>query len=392
MPVLVGVPRETFPGERRVAITPRHCEALRKFGVEVIVEHQAGSEAGFTDEAYAARGIRLASRAEVFHAAEIIAQVRCLGANPKAGLSDLSLLRRGQGLVGFGEPLTALKECSDLAEAGASFFALELIPRITRAQSMDALSSMATVAGYRAVLLGASHLPKMFPMLMTAAGTVAPAKVFVLGAGVAGLQAIATARRMGAVVCAYDVRPAVKEQVESVGAKFVSLDVDAQASQDKSGYAKAMDEAFYRRQRELMTDVLREQDVVIATAAVPGRKAPILITGDMVSAMCNGSVIVDIAAERGGNCELTRPGENIVHNGVIVLGPVNVPSMVPYHASQMLASNIAAFLKLLSANGTFAVNQEDEIIRETLVTHEGRIAHPRVSELLGSQSERTVNA
>lgn len=392
MPILVGVPRETFPGERRVAMTPRHCEALRKSGIEVTVEHSAGSEAGFTDEAYLGRGVRLADRAEVFHGAEIIAQVRCLGANPQTGLADLPLLRRGQGLVGFGEPLTSLKEGSDLAEAGASFLALELMPRITRAQSMDALSSMATVAGYRAVLLGASYLPKMFPMLMTAAGTVTPAKVFVLGAGVAGLQAIATARRLGAVVCAYDVRPAVKEQVESVGAKFVSLDVDAQASQDKGGYAKAMDEAFYRRQRELMTDVLREQDVVITTAAVPGRKAPILITADMVSAMCSGSVIVDIAAERGGNCELTRPGENIVHKGVTVMGPVNVPSMVPYHASQMLASNIAAFLKLLAANGTFAVNLEDEIIRETLVTHEGRVVHLRVSELLGLQSESTVNA
>ncbi|HEX4164574.1 MAG TPA: Re/Si-specific NAD(P)(+) transhydrogenase subunit alpha [Bryobacteraceae bacterium] len=392
MPVSIGVPRETFPGERRVAITPRHCEVLRKSGIEVVVEHSAGNEAGFTDEAYLGRGVRLASRAELFHEAEVIVQVRCLGANPKAGLADLSLSHSGQALVGFGEPLTALKECSDLAEAGLSFFALELMPRITRAQSMDALSSMATIAGYRAVLLGASHLPKMFPMLMTAAGTVTPAKVFVLGAGVAGLQAIATARRMGAVVSAYDVRPAVKEQVESVGAKFVSLDVDSQASQDQGGYAKAMDEAFYRRQRELMTDVLREQDVVITTAAVPGRKAPILITAAMVSAMASGSVIVDIAAERGGNCELTRPGEDVAHNGVLVLGPLNVPSMVPYHASQMLASNIAAFLKLLVANGSFAVNRNDEIIRETLVTHEGRVAHARIAELMNSQSQNTVDA
>jgi H+-translocating NAD(P) transhydrogenase subunit alpha len=392
LPVSVGVPRETFPAERRVALIPRHCEVLRKSGIEVIVEQSAGADAGFTDEAYRARGARLAGRAEVFEEAEVIAQVRCLGANPEAGTADLSLLRSGQGVVGFGEPLTALKECSDLAETGASFFALELMPRITRAQSMDALSSMATIAGYRAVLLGASYLPKMFPMLMTAAGTVTPAKVFVLGAGVAGLQAIATARRMGAVVCAYDVRPAVKEQVESVGAKFVSLDVDAQASQDSGGYAKAMDEAFYRRQRELMTDVLREQDVVITTAAVPGRRAPILITAEMVSAMSSGSVIVDIAAERGGNCELTRAGEDSVHNGVTILGPVNVPSMVPYHASQMLSSNIAAFLKILVTNGNFAVNQEDEIIRETLVTHAGRVVHPRVAELLTSQSERTVNA
>jgi H+-translocating NAD(P) transhydrogenase subunit alpha len=231
-------------------------------------------------------------------------------------------------------------------------------------------------------LLAASHLPKMFPMLMTAAGTITPAKVFVLGAGVAGLQAIATARRLGAVVCAYDVRPAVKEQVESVGAKFVTLEVDSQGSQDKGGYAKAMDEAFYRRQRELMTDVLREQDVVITTAAVPGRKAPILVTAEMVSAMSSGSVIVDIAAERGGNCEVTRAGENIVYQGVHVLGPLNLPSLVPFHASQMLSSNITAFLKLVAGNGALTANREDEIIRETLITHQGRVVHPRVSELL----------
>ncbi len=383
MPITVGVPRETFPGERRVAIIPRACEVLQKSGIRLIVESLAGSEAGFPDEIYAARGARVASRAEVFGEAEIIAQVRCLGANPEAGRADLPLLRSGQALVGFGEPLTALKESADLAQTGVSFFALELMPRITRAQSMDALSSMATISGYRAVLLAASHLPKMFPMLMTAAGTITPAKVFVLGAGVAGLQAIATARRMGAVVCAYDVRPAVKEQVESVGAKFVTLDVDSQESQDKGGYAKAMDEAFYRRQAELMTDILREQDVVITTAAVPGRKAPILITAEMVSAMPQRSVIVDVAAERGGNCEVTRPGENILYQGVHVLGPLNIPSMVPYHASQMLASNIAAFVKLIAGNGALVTNREDEIIRETMITHEGRVVHARISELLG---------
>ncbi len=381
MPITVGVPRETFPGERRVAIAPRQCDGLRKAGAEVILEYSAGAEAGFPDEMYTARGARLASRADVFRESGIVAQVRCLGANPDAGRADLELLRPGQVLVGFGEPLTALKEASDLAGSGVSCFALELMPRITRAQSMDVLSSMATIAGYRAVLLAATHLPKIFPMLMTAAGTITPAKVFVLGVGVAGLQAIATARRLGAVVSAYDVRPAVKEQVESVGAKFVVLNVDSQASEDKGGYAKAMDEAFYRRQRELMTDVLREQDVVITTAAVPGKKAPILITEQMASAMCSGSVIVDIAAERGGNCEVTRPGETVVHKGVTVLGPVNVPSDVPHHASQMLSSNIAAFLKLLIPNGALTVNRDDEIIRETLVTHEGQIVHPRVAEL-----------
>ncbi len=394
MPITVGVPRETFPGERRVAIIPRQCEALRKSGAEVILESSAGGEAGFPDDLYVARGARLATRAEVFSQSDIIAQVRCLGANPEAGRSDLQSFRPGQAIVGFGEPLTALKEASDLAGTGVSCFALELIPRITRAQAMDVLSSMATIAGYRAVLLAATHLPKMFPMLMTAAGTLTPAKVFVLGAGVAGLQAIATARRMGAVVSAYDVRPAVKEQVESVGAKFVVLDVDAKTSEDKGGYAKAMDEAFYRRQRELMTDVLREQDVVITTAAVPGRKSPILITTEMVDAMCSGSVIVDIAAERGGNCEVTQPGETIVYKNVTVLGPVNLASAVPYHASQMFSSNIAAFLKLLIVNGSLSINLEDEIIRETLVTHQNKVVHARIAELIGASQnlERTVSA
>lgn len=390
MAAIVGVPRETFPGERRVAITPRQCDALRKAGAEVVIETSAGVEAGFPDDLYVARGAQIAARQDVFRQSDIIAQVRCLGANPERGRADLTLLRSGQALVGFGEPLTALKEATDLAEARVSFFALELMPRITRSQSMDALSSMATIAGYRAVLIGAEHLPKMFPMLMTAAGTITPAKVFVLGAGVAGLQAIATARRLGAVVSAYDVRPVVKEQVESVGGKFVTLDVDSQASEDKGGYAKAMDEAFYRRQRELMTNVLREQDVVITTAAVPGKKAPILITGEMAGAMCAGSVIVDIAAERGGNCELTRPGETIVHQGVTIAGPVNVPSMVPYHASQMLSANITAFLRLLLSEGTLNVNQEDEIIRETMVTHEGRISHPRVAELAAASKQEVV--
>jgi NAD(P) transhydrogenase subunit alpha len=384
LPGTLGTPRETFPQERRVALIPRQCEALKKAGLEVIVEQSAGVAAGFPDELYVARGARIGNREDVFREADIVAQVRCLGANPDAGRSDLPRLRPGQILIGFGEPLTALQECADLASAGVSMLALELIPRITRAQSMDALSSMATIAGYRAVLLGASQLPKMFPLLMTAAGTVTPAKVFVLGAGVAGLQAIATARRLGAVVCAYDVRPAVKEQVESVGAKFVMLDVDAKSSEDKGGYAKAMDEEFYRRQRELLTEVLREQDVVITTAAVPGRKSPILITAEMASVMPQGSVIVDIAAERGGNCELTRPGETVVHNQVTILGPLNVPSMIPNHASQMLSSNIAAVAKLLLREGNISLNLEDEIIRESLVTHEGKVIHPRIAELLNA--------
>jgi NAD(P) transhydrogenase subunit alpha len=380
--VTIGVPRETFPGERRVALVPRACDALGKLGVSVVVEQSAGIEAGFADEQYATRGARPATRREVFQA-DVILQVRSLGANPEAGRADLELLRPGQTVIGFGEPLTALEQDSALARAGVSFFAMELMPRITRAQSMDALSSMATIAGYKAVLLAATTLPKIFPMLMTAAGTVTPARVLILGAGVAGLQAIATSRRLGAVVSAYDVRSAVKEQIESLGAKFVVLDIDSGSSEDKGGYAKAMGEEFYRRQRELLTNVIREQDVVISTAAVPGKKAPILITTEMASALAPGSVIVDVAAERGGNCELTRPGETVQHQGITILGPLNLASSAPYHASQMYSSNISSFLKLMLAkDGSLQLKRDDEIIRETLVTNAGEIVHARVNELL----------
>jgi len=362
---------------------PRTCEALGKLGAGVIVEQSAGAEAGFPDDQYIARGARIGSRSEAFQA-DIVAQVRSLGANPEAGRADLAMLRPGQTLVGFGEPLTALQEDADLAHTGVSFFAMELMPRITRAQSMDALSSMATISGYKAVLLAATALPKIFPMLMTAAGTITPARVLILGAGVAGLQAIATARRLGAIVYAYDVRSAVKEQIESLGAKFVVLDIDTGQSEDKGGYAKAQTEAFYRRQRELLTEVIREQDVVITTAAVPGKKAPILITAEMASALVPGSVIVDIAAERGGNCELTRPGETVMHQGISILGPLNLASSAPFHASQMYASNVASFLKLMVAkDGTLNMNRGDEIIRETLVTYGNEVVHARVAELLG---------
>ena len=383
MAVTIGVPRETFPGERRVALVPRSCDALGKLGASVVVEQSAGVEAGFLDEQYATRGARSASRREVFRA-DVILQVRSLGANPEAGRADLALLHPGQTVIGFGEPLTALDQDSALARTGVSFFAMELMPRITRAQSMDALSAMATIAGYKAVLLAATTLPKIFPMLMTAAGTVTPARVLILGAGVAGLQAIATSRRLGAVVSAYDVRSAVKEQIESLGAKFVVLDIDTAASEDKGGYAKAMTEEFYRRQRELLTNVIREQDVVISTAAVPGKKAPILITTQMASALAPGSVIVDVAAERGGNCELTRPGETVHYQGITILGPLNLASSAPYHASQMYSSNIVSFLKLmLTKDGSLQLKRDDEIIRETLVTHAGEVVHARVHELLG---------
>jgi NAD(P) transhydrogenase subunit alpha len=299
------------------------------------------------------------------------------------------MLRSGQTVIGLGEPLTSGPRYAKLAERGVTSFAMELMPRITRAQAMDALSSMATIAGYKAVLIAADALPRMFPMLMTAAGTVAPARVLVLGAGVAGLQAIATARRLGAVVRAYDVRPAVKEQVESLGAKFVSVELEAAGAEDKSGYAKALGDEFYQRQRDLLAAAVEDSDVVITTAAVPGQKAPLLVTREMIAAMASGSVIVDLAAERGGNCEATRPGETVVESGVRVIGPLNLPSTVPYHASQMYARNVATFLKHLIHDGAIALNTEDEITRETLVTHQGEVVHPKVRAQLSREETQT---
>ncbi len=383
--MIVGIVAEAAPGERRVAMVPSAISVLNKTGVELLMEPDAGLKAGFPDSEYVEKGVRLAdSREEVFRDAEVILQVRSPGANPETGAADLALLRQGQTAIGFGEPLTAGDAARALADRFVTFLSMELMPRITRAQSMDALSSMATVAGYKAVLLAADGLPRMFPMLMTAAGTVAPARVLVIGAGVAGLQAIATARRLGAVVSGYDIRAAVKEQVESLGARFVVLDVEASGAEDKGGYAKAMTEEFYQRQRELMAGVLAQQNVVITTAAVPGRKAPILITRDMVAHMAPGSLIVDIAAERGGNCELTRPGETVMAaSGVSIMGPLNLPSTIPYHASQMYAKNIATFLKYLIKDGKLALDREDEIVRETLVTRGGEVVHPKVREMLG---------
>ena len=388
----VGVLKETFPGERCVAIVPRSVEALKKSDIAVVLEPSAGAEAGYTDDQYIAKGATTASREEIFAQADILIQFRSLGANPQAGRADLRSLRAGQIVMGLGEPLTAVREAADLAAAGVSFFALELIPRTTRAQSMDVLSSLATISGYEAVLLSARALPKIFPMLMTAAGVIVPAKVFVIGAGVAGLQAIATARRLGSVVSAYDVRPAVKDQIVSVGAKFISLDVEATAAEDKGGYAKVMDEAFYRRQRELMLEVVREQDVVISTAAVPGKKAPILITKDMVEAMAPGSVIMDVAAVRGGNCELTRPGETVIHKGVTILGPTNFASLAPYHASQMFSANAITFLKHLIGFLPLTNDVTDDIVTDTLVTHGGEVTNSRVREALGLPASEPVSS
>ena len=364
-------------------MTPRGMEVLAKSGVEFLIESGAGTAAGFSDQSFEQKGACITgSRAALFAESDVILQVRTIGANPEAGRADLRLLGPHQFVIGFGEPLSAASEYAALASRGVTSFAMELIPRITRAQSMDALSSMATVAGYKAVLLAADALPRMFPMLMTAAGTVTPARVFVLGAGVAGLQAIATARRLGAIVHAYDVRPAVREQIESLGAKFVAVEMDTAQAEDKGGYARELSEDFYRRQRELLTEVVRQTDVVIATAAVPGRKAPILITREMVAGMASGSVVVDLAAERGGNCELTQPGHTIEEEGVTILGPLNLSSTVPYHASQMYSRNIAAFVRHLIVKGAVAIDLDDEITRETLVTRGGEVVHSKVKEQL----------
>jgi len=360
--------------------------ALVKAGLEVVVEPQAGQAAGFTDQEYLDKGAKIAdSRDEVF-SADIVLQVRAAGANPELAAQDQSRMKAGQAVIAAADPLGCPQAAQDFAQSGATLFALELLPRITRAQSMDILSSMATVAGYHAVLMAAKALPKMFPMMMTAAGTVAPAKVFIVGAGVAGLQAIATAKRLGGVVSAYDIRPAVKEQCESLGAKFVEMELDTAAAEDKGGYAQAMDEDFYKKQREMMNRVVAEQDVVITTAAVPGRKAPILLTTEMVEGMAPGSVVVDLAAERGGNCELTKPGETVIHNGVTILGPANLPAEVAYHASQMYAKNITTFLLHLLDEGKINFDMEDEVIADTLITRGGNVVHPRVCEALGIEA------
>lgn len=383
--VIIGVVKETYPGEKRVALVPSSIPALAKAKLEVLVESGAGSAAGFLDSAYQEKGARIATtRAEVFAAADILLQVRILGANPDLGREDLPLMRNGQIVIGYAEPLTAHASTQQLAERGVVAFAMELMPRTTKAQSMDVLSSMATISGYKAVLLAAEALPKMFPMLMTAAGTISPARVFVIGAGVAGLQAIATAKRLGAVVEAYDVRPAVKEQVESVGGKFVELPLEAGDSEDKGGYAKALDEDFYRRQQELMKRVVSASDVVVTTALVPGKKAPVLITADAVRAMAPGSVIVDLAAERGGNCELTQADKEVIENGVLILGPTNLPATVPHDASQMYAKNSTTFLLHLIQDGKPRIGDEDEIIRETAMTREGNVVHPRILDLMKS--------
>jgi len=390
--LIVGVVKETFPSEKRVAIVPDNVPLFVKAGMDIIVEAGAGYEAGFTDDNYREKGAEIVpDRKTVFSKSEVITQVRGLGANPDKGKSDLELLDSNHILISSFEPLTAVNEVKAMADIGVKSFAMELMPRITRAQSMDTLSSMATIAGYKAVLMAAEKLPKMFPMMMTAAGTISPAHVFVVGAGVAGLQAIASAKRMGAIVKAYDVRPAVKEQVESLGGIFVEMEVDAQDSEDKGGYAKEMNEEFYRKQRELMTTVVADSDVVITTAAIPGKKSPVLVTEDMVNKMRPGSVIIDLAAERGGNCELTKLDETIFHNGVYIIGPGNIPATVPFHASQMYSKNLFTFLKHLVKDGQLNLDENDEIVRDTLMTKDGQVVNSRLKEIfgIGSNQERS---
>jgi NAD(P) transhydrogenase subunit alpha len=395
--MIVGVLRESYPGERRVALVPTVIPHLAKAGLEVVIEAGAGVQAGFPDAEYAARDAKiLTDRAEVFRAADIVVQVLCYGSNDQTGKADVPFLRRGQILIGFLRPLGSLETIREIAATGVISFSIEFMPRTTRAQSMDALSSMGTICGYKAVLIAAGELPKIFPMLTTAAGTITPARVLIIGAGVAGLQAIATARRLGAVVSAYDLRPAAKEQVQSLGGRFVELPIEAKDAQDAGGYAKAQDEDFYRRQRELLGKVVANNDVVITAAVVPGKKSPVLVTREMVAGMAPGSVIVDLAAERGGNCEFTQAGKVIVEHGVTIVGLFNLATAVPYHASQMYAKNITAFLAYMVKEGKLQLNLEDEIIQSTLVTQGGEVVNARVREyfslppLVAEQKETRV--
>lgn len=379
--MIIGVPKESYPGERRVGLVPSVLPTLTKAGFDVHIQAGAGFDAGYPDSFYSDKGGKIvADRAGVFAAADIIVQVLCYGANDVNGRDDVALYRQGQIVVGFLRPFGETEVLQQIAQTGITSFSVELMPRTTRAQSMDALSSMATVAGYKAVLMTADSHPRIFPMLTTAAGTVTPARVFVIGCGVAGLQAIATARRLGAVVSAYDLRPAAKEQVQSLGGRFVELPIEAKDAQDARGYATAQGEDFYRRQRELLGQVVQESDAVIATAVIPGKKAPILVTEEMVKGMALGSVVLDLAAERGGNCDITEKGKTVVKHGVTIIGAVNLASGMPYHASMMYARNITAFLTHVIKEQK--VNLEDEIARETLLTHGGEIVQARVREFL----------
>src|SRR3989441_2236103 len=379
MPIIVSVPKETVPGEQRVALVPELVPRLTEAGLEVAVQSGAGELAGFFDDGYAAKGARL--EAEVFDKADILLKVQ------PPTIVEISHMKAGATLIGFLQPYTSVSEIRALAGRQITAFSMELMPRITRAQPMDALSAMSTVSGYKAVLIAAHHLPKFFPLLMTAAGTVPRARVFIVGAGVAGLQAIGTAKRLGAVVEAYDTRPVVKEQVESLGAKFVELGLETKDAQEKTGYAKAQSEEFYEKQRTMMLKYVAAADVVIPTALVPGKRAPVLITEEMVKGMRPGSIIVDLAAEQGGNCALTETGQEVVKHGVVIMGPINLPSTVPFHASQMYARNVTSFLAHLLKDSVIHLDLNDELTRGPLVTYQGEILHEAVKARISSDGK-----
>ncbi len=372
----IAILRESHPGETRVALLPDAVKGLVTQGVEVALESGVGTHLGADDGVYSAAGATVASREELLPTADLIPVV----SRPQA--RDFEQMKPGAAIVGFVRPLDEPGALQPAIARGLSVFSMELVPRITRAQAMDAQSSMATIAGYKAVLIAADHLPRMFPLLMTAAGTVPPARVFVIGAGVAGLQAIATARRLGAVVEGYDVRAAAGEQVRSLGAKFLEVDLGGIETEDKSGYARELSEEALNRGRDLITKTAKTADVIITTAQVPGRPAPLLIRREAVEAMKAGSVIVDLAAPGGGNCELTRPGETIEHHGVTIFAPMNLPATVPVDASQLYSRNVSNFLKLLIKGGALNVDMSDEIIRGSCVIHNGEVVNERVAAAL----------
>ncbi|MFQ5793612.1 MAG: Re/Si-specific NAD(P)(+) transhydrogenase subunit alpha [Candidatus Bipolaricaulia bacterium] len=370
----VAVPKEIVPDERRVALVPEVVARLVKSEIEIWVESGAGEGAFFPDPAYEEAGAKLASDpTALLGEADVVLKVQPPVLNNDLGVHELELMKQGAILIGLLQARGNPELMNQLAERKITGFSLELLPRITRAQEMDALSSMSTIAGYKAALIAAGSLGKFFPMMMTAAGTIIPSKVFILGAGVAGLQAIATARRLGAIVEAFDIRPVVKEQVESLGATFVTVELEEEQTEDTGGYAKEISEESQRREQELIHQHVQEADAVITTALVPGKAAPVLITEDMVNDMKPGSVIVDLAAEAGGNCELTEPGTEVIHHGVTIHGPLNLPSTMPVHASQMYAKNISGFLLHLIQENELHLDFEDEITRETCITHAGEI-------------------
>ena len=376
----VGVPREIVPGEKRVALVPEVIPPLLKLGHTVAVETGAGVRAGFTDQEYSAAGATIEAAPGSIYSAEMVLKIQ----RPTTGTGgELEMLRPGTVLIGLLQPSGDPAIFTALAERQIIASSMELVPRTTRAQMMDALSSQSTVAGYKAVLIAANALQRFFPMLMTAAGTVRPARVLVIGAGVAGLQAIATARRIGAVVEAFDTRPVVKEQVQSLGATFIELHVDSQEAQDAGGYAKELDEEHIRREKELIHERAKNADVIITTALVPGRRAPMLVSAETVQAMKPGSVIVDLAGEQGGNCALTAPGETVERHGVTIIAPLNISSELAYHASQMYAKNLTALVTLMTSEGRLKLDMSDDIISAVCVTAGGEVRTPSIRERLG---------